>query len=61
MWIFSLFVVGIWIAAVWGWIWNIVKLVPMLMDTGPLVVSGMLVGRVIGIFLAPLGSVLGYF
>jgi len=40
-----------------GWVWNIVKIAGN--DFG--VITGMLVLRVIGIFIAPLGAVLGYF
>ena len=38
-----------------GWVWNIVKMVGMEMP-----LTGMFILRVIGIFLAPLGGVLGY-
>lgn len=44
-------------AAIWGWVWNIVKLVGMSMD----VISGLLIVRVVGIFVPPLGAVVGYF
>lgn len=40
-----------------GWISNIIKLIYS--DFDPL--TGMVVGRVIGIFFAPLGAILGYF
>jgi hypothetical protein len=40
----------------WGWVWNIVKLVHSTFD--PL--TGMVVARAIGIFVAPLGAVLGF-
>lgn len=39
-----------------GWVWNIVKLAHMGFD--PL--TGMAVLRIVGIFLAPLGAILGY-
>ena len=39
-----------------GWIWNIVKIVGS--DFGA--ITGMLVMRVIGVFVAPLGCVLGF-
>jgi hypothetical protein len=39
----------------WGYVWNIVKLVGMCCD-----VSGMLLVRAAGIFLAPLGVVVGF-
>jgi len=44
------------IAAIGGWIANIVKLVG-LFDGG---VTGWLIGRVVGIFVPPLGAILGY-
>ena len=43
-------------AAAWGWVWNIVKLVGMTLDP----ITGMLIVRVIGIFIPPLGAVVGY-
>ena len=39
-----------------GWIWNIVKIVGS--DFGA--ITGMLAMRVIGVFVAPLGCVLGF-
>jgi hypothetical protein len=47
-------VIALLLAAAFGWGWNIVKLVGM---DG---VSGLMVGRVIGIFVAPVGAILGY-
>jgi hypothetical protein len=41
--------------AAWGWVWNIVKIVDH--EGG----VGMMIVRVAGIFLPPLGSVVGYF
>ena len=38
-----------------GWVWNIVKLSAMCCE-----VSGMLLLRVVGIFIAPLGAILGF-
>ena len=40
-----------------GWIWNIAKIVHSSFD----VITGMFVARCIGVFVAPLGAVLGYF
>jgi hypothetical protein len=40
-----------------GWIWNVVKIVQSGFD----VFSGMLIARCIGVFVAPLGAVLGFF
>ena len=55
----ELLVVVVWILIVfvsaWGWVWNIIKLVDM--DSG---VTGLFVLRIIGIFLAPLGVVVGF-
>lgn len=39
-----------------GWIWNIIKIVQIGFD----VVTGIFIMRCIGVFLAPLGSVLGF-
>jgi prepilin-type N-terminal cleavage/methylation domain-containing protein len=39
-----------------GWVWNVVKIVGS--DFGA--ITGMLVMRVIGVFVAPLGCVLGF-
>lgn len=43
------------IVAVWGWVWNIIKLVDMCCD-----ISGMLIVRAAGIFVPPLGAVMGF-
>ena len=40
-----------------GWVWNIVKIV----GSDFAVITGMLIMRVIGVFVPPLGAVLGYF
>lgn len=40
-----------------GWISNIIKLVGSSFDP----ITGMAVARIIGVFVAPLGAVLGYF
>jgi hypothetical protein len=45
------------LAAAVGWVWNILKLIEMTFD--PL--TGLLVVRVIGIFIVPLGCIVGYF
>lgn len=42
--------------AVAGWIWSIVKII----NSGFDVFTGMLIARCIGVFVAPLGAVLGY-
>jgi hypothetical protein len=50
-------VIALWVAAIGGWIANVVKLVGMLDGA----VTTMFIARVVGVFAAPLGSVLGYF
>ena len=52
-----LFIVALVIAGIPGWIWNIVKLASMSFDP----ITGMLVLRIVGIFVAPLGAIVGYF
>ncbi|MEN9491131.1 MAG: hypothetical protein RJA63_1580 [Pseudomonadota bacterium] len=52
-----LFIVPLWLLAGVGWVWNIVKIVQSGFD----VITGMFIARCIGVFVAPLGSVLGYF
>jgi hypothetical protein len=42
-------------AGIGGWVWNIVKIVG-----SDFLWTGMLVARVIGVFVAPLGAVLGF-
>ena len=44
------------IIGMWGWVVNIIKIVGS--DFGQL--TGMLVMRCIGVFIAPLGAVLGF-
>lgn len=55
---FELIVFTLWVAAIGGWIANIVKFVGML---GANEVTTMFIGRAIGIPVGPLGAVLGYF
>lgn len=50
-------VIGIWMAMVGGWIVNVVKFVGMIGDG----MTTMFIARAVGIFFAPLGSVLGFF
>jgi len=52
----ELFIVALVLLGGGGWIANIVKLVGM--DFGA--ITGMLIVRAIGIFIAPLGAVMGY-
>lgn len=53
---FSLFMLAIALLGAVGWVWNIVKII----GTGFDVFTGMLIARCIGVFIAPLGAVLGY-
>jgi hypothetical protein len=48
--------IGLALVSLWGWIWNIMKLYDLGLD--PL--TGEVVLRVIGIFVAPIGVVMGY-
>ena len=52
-----IFILALWLGAIGGWIANIVKLIGMVDGS----VTTMFVLRVVGIFAAPFGSVLGYF
>lgn len=54
--IIALGFIGIWIAAIVGWILNIVALYHMPFNP----ITGELAVRVIGVFLGPLGAVMGY-
>lgn len=52
----GLFSICIFIFGIYGWVWNIIKIAQG--DVLPL--TGLMVLRIIGVFLAPIGSVLGY-
>ena len=52
----QLMIVGIWLAVVGGWIANIVKLIGLSFD--PLTLE--LILRLVGIFVFPLGAVMGF-
>ena len=52
---FSLFILALLIAAVYGWVCNIISIIHADAFTG------MVIARVAGVFVAPLGAVLGYF
>ena len=56
MHIVTLGVVAIWLACIVGWVLNIVTIV----GTPQFEFTGLLVARVIGVFVAPLGAILGY-
>lgn len=53
---FELFATIILVFGVGGWIANIVKIVSTLGD----VLTGLFIARCIGVFVAPLGAILGY-
>lgn len=46
------------IAGLVGWIWNIIKLVHLVMADGA--VTAMFIMRALGTVVAPLGAILGY-
>lgn len=57
---FNMAVFTIWTVAIFGligWVMNIVKFIYML-DYG---ITAMFIARIVGIFFAPLGSILGWF
>lgn len=49
-------VVALIAGGMFGWVWNIVKIVQSDFD----VITGLFIARCIGVFVAPLGAVLGY-
>jgi len=53
---FACFVLTLVCAGAVGWVWNIVKIMDSAMP-----ITGMLIVRIIGVFMAPLGAILGYF
>jgi hypothetical protein len=50
-------VIAIFCASLYGWIANLVKLWGMLDGN---VTGGMMIGRAVGVFFAPLGAFMGY-
>jgi hypothetical protein len=52
----SLVIIGLWLAAVAGWVMNIITIAHS--SFTPL--EGLLVLRIVGIFVAPLGAILGW-
>lgn len=52
---------GLLIAGAVGYVINIISLAQMFLVPGPLKFTGLLVGRIIGLFFFPLGGILGYF
>ena len=53
----GLIVIGVWLFFVIGWIINIVKIIGQF----DLAITGLMVVRMIGVFVAPLGGVIGWF
>jgi hypothetical protein len=47
------------IAFVGGWIANLVKTVGLFIHSDP--ITTMFIGRIVGVIVAPLGAILGYF
>ena len=54
--VIALVFILLWVAAVFGWVLNIVEV----FNTVNLPVTAMFILRCIGIFVAPLGAILGY-
>lgn len=52
----SLICIAIFLAGLSGWIWNIIKLVAIVDNS----VTGILIARAIGVFVPPVGAVLGF-
>ena len=59
--VFVVFLVLLIITMICGWCINIYKVFTILMYSDTIVWSGSLICRIIGIFIAPMGSVLGLF
>jgi hypothetical protein len=53
----AIFILSVWFLAILGWVMNIFDIVEMVNDP----ITGMFILRCIGVFVAPLGSILGYF
>ena len=53
----GLILIVVWLVLVVGWIMNIVEIVATIADP----ITGMFILRCVGIVVAPLGGVLGYF
>lgn len=58
---FGLMIILVWLAAIAGWIMNIITLIKLAMVSGPVEFTLIIVLRIIGIFVAPLGAILGWF
>ena len=53
--------VGISITALIGWVINLIAVINVLFTDAAIILTGKLLLRIIGIFVAPLGSILGLF
>jgi hypothetical protein len=53
----AIVVIGIWVAFLAGWVMNILTIT----HTTAVPVTGLFILRCVGIFVAPIGAVLGYF
>ncbi|HHT4259165.1 hypothetical protein [Klebsiella variicola] len=51
-------VVALFVVAVIGWVANLIQLITMSMDSSS---AGLFIGRAIGIFVPPIGAILGLF
>ena len=49
------------IAALIGWVINLIAVINVLFTDAAIILTGKLLLRIIGIFVAPLGSILGLF
>ena len=56
-WLSALVGILLFLAAAGGWIANLVKIIGMINGD----VTAMLIVRIVGVFAAPVGAVLGYF
>ena len=54
--LFELIFVILWLAGAYGWVYNIIKLVDTMND----IVTGLVIVRGIGIFVPPLGAIMGF-
>ena len=52
----------LWVAAAVGWVMNVINVINALMTNVPFVeaITGTVVLQIVGIFVAPLGAILGY-
>lgn len=55
----SLIIVAIWIAFIVGWIINLVEVIKLAIAAVP--VTTLFIVKIVGVFVAPLGSILGLF